>query len=130
MSEVVQESARRPKAHTIKEAADILRCTPAQVRYMLHKGELGSVRRGREIIIPETCIQEYLTPPELDPELIFYTSHEVADMLKLRNVDTVYKMIRERRIGHVQRGRNYLVSKAALLEYVRKAEVPAVDGDE
>lgn len=64
-----------------------------------------------------------------DPALVLYTPKEAADILRC-DTGLVYDLARRQRLGHVRRGRNILVSKAHLLEYLAKATVPALDEDQ
>lgn len=64
-----------------------------------------------------------------DPALTLYTPREAAGILRC-DTGLVYDLARRQRLGHVRRGRNILVSKAALLEYLDKATVPALDEDQ
>jgi excisionase family DNA binding protein len=64
-----------------------------------------------------------------DPALVLYTPREAAEILRC-DVGLVYDLAKRRRLGHMRRGRNILVSKLNLLEYQAKATVPALDEDQ
>ena len=49
------------KVYTPDEARRILRIGRSRVYELLRSGELRSVKNGRRFLIPESCINEYLT---------------------------------------------------------------------
>lgn len=45
---------------TVKEAAELLKTSRAQIRKMIQNGELSAIKVGREYRIPLVCLKEYI----------------------------------------------------------------------
>ena len=60
-------------------------------------------------------------------ETVFYTPHEVAEMLRLQ-VETVYEYLRRRKLGAVRLGNRYRISKADLEEFLAAGRLSTVAG--
>ena len=61
MSDVVAMPSHPPaRLHDVKEAAVMLRLTPATVWDLIRRGRLRTVREGRRRLVPPEYIEEYV----------------------------------------------------------------------
>jgi excisionase family DNA binding protein len=47
-------------AYTVPEVAERISLGTTTIRQLIHGGKLGCVRVGRALVIPKTCVEEFL----------------------------------------------------------------------
>ncbi|GEM_PF-2173890 len=55
-----QELHLEKLAFTVPEVAERISLGTTTVRQLIHAGKLGCVRVGRALVIPKTCVEEFL----------------------------------------------------------------------